>query len=55
MSQGDKSGLYGGLMKAHTLVGVQRCGLLLLDETGCCHGEISQMVGVRPSLCALLA
>ena len=41
--------------KAQTLVGVQRSGLLLLDETGRCHGEISQMVGVRPSFCALLA
>ena len=35
--------------KAQTLVGVQRSGLLLLDETGRFHGEISQMVGVRPS------
>ena len=41
--------------KAQTLVGVQRSGLLLLEETGHCHGEISQMVGVRPSFCALLA
>ena len=41
--------------KAQTLVGLQRSGLLLLDETGRYHGEISQMVGVRSSFCALLA
>ena len=35
--------------KAQTIVGVQQSGLLLLDETGRCHGEISQMVGVWPS------
>ena len=40
--------------KAQTLAGVQQSGLLLLDETGRCHGEISQMVGVGPSFCTLL-
>ena len=43
------------MTQAKTLVGVQQSGLLQLDETGRCHGEISQMVGVWPSFCALLA
>ena len=30
-------------------------GLAARDEMGRCHGEISEMVGVRPSFCALLA
>ena len=37
-----------GDSKAQTLVGVLRSGLLLLDKTGRCHGEISQVVGVTP-------